>query len=356
MRAALAWTCPSSCHRSVARSLCPPCLTPPLPAHCCGRGQSRSFQGICGVARLLWSSGVNGPTLRRRRVNMVFVTRAERRLASRPSPRRVRLSLGPRLPPPSGSGAPDCSCALCVTCLSRCVDGAIEACAFTVPILRCPTCRSRWHASYWKTMVQSAWRALEKSAETLLSLRCCCCDETGTLLTSETPAEPTAVFSECCEPVRRRVDETWTSFVAGRCSADFCVATVCELIGLDLTAELTDNDAMEERWQRLNGLASRIQSADMRAMWQLAVLKAQPKIKSKCCNQHHCHRCNVGTHHENVPCDTVQEREMDVEAQFCPHCGAATIKTEGCNHIVCPCGEEWEWEGDETWFNGDEWE
>ena len=40
-----------------------------------------------------------------------------------------------------------------------------------------------------------------------------------------------------------------------------------------------------------------------------------------------------------------QAPEIDIEAQYCPACNVPTIRSEGCNHIICVCGEEWTWEG-----------
>ena len=38
--------------------------------------------------------------------------------------------------------------------------------------------------------------------------------------------------------------------------------------------------------------------------------------------------------------------QVDRDVQFCPHCGVATVKSEGCNDILCVCGRHWDWEGD----------
>jgi hypothetical protein len=160
-------------------------------------------------------------------------------------------------------------------------------------------------------------------------------------------------FDGCSEEKRVEVDTSWTKFALGQLSIDECAQAVLQFLEVDLAPFQNDDSG---RVQRLDSLASLIRDVDVRAMWQQAVLKIQPKIVSKCCNHLHCYRCHVGTHHDGVDCAEVQKREMETEAQHCPHCSAATIKIEGCNHIVCLCGEEWEWEGDEMWFNGEEWE
>ena len=30
--------------------------------------------------------------------------------------------------------------------------------------------------------------------------------------------------------------------------------------------------------------------------------------------------------------------------QWCPECGVPTVKSEGCNHIICVCGASWQWQ------------
>jgi len=42
----------------------------------------------------------------------------------------------------------------------------------------------------------------------------------------------------------------------------------------------------------------------------------------------------------------IAAKQVDRDVQFCPHCGVATVKSEGCNDILCVCGRHWDWEGD----------
>jgi hypothetical protein len=45
-----------------------------------------------------------------------------------------------------------------------------------------------------------------------------------------------------------------------------------------------------------------------------------------------------------MTCEEVQRNQLEVECQFCPSCGVPTQKTEGCDHIICLCGHNWDWQ------------
>merc|ERR1719359_81692 len=84
---------------------------------------------------------------------------------------------------------------------------------------------------------------------------------------------------------------------------------------------------------------------ERRCALHLACLRRAPAIRTPCCADEFCFKCKIGSHHEGRTCEEVQREEVEVDCQFCPHCGIATLKTEGCDHMVCLCGGEWQWEG-----------
>jgi hypothetical protein len=64
-------------------------------------------------------------------------------------------------------------------------------------------------------------------------------------------------------------------------------------------------------------------------------------------------RCQLGEFHEGVNCEDmfegleVLEREGDTSeggsVRPCPECLVPTFRSEGCNHMICPCGADWDW-------------
>mmetsp|Transcript_101451 Transcript_101451/g.232537 ORF Transcript_101451/g.232537 Transcript_101451/m.232537 type:complete len:101 (+) Transcript_101451:112-414(+) len=55
-------------------------------------------------------------------------------------------------------------------------------------------------------------------------------------------------------------------------------------------------------------------------------------------------RCQVSGHHEGQTCEERARNELQIEAQHCPKCNAATVRAEGCREIRCPmCGTTWRW-------------
>ena len=61
-----------------------------------------------------------------------------------------------------------------------------------------------------------------------------------------------------------------------------------------------------------------------------------------------CFKCGAISH-PGVSCSSVgnfelQEYMASHDVHKCPHCGYATEKIEGCNHMTCSrCNKEWCW-------------
>jgi hypothetical protein len=81
---------------------------------------------------------------------------------------------------------------------------------------------------------------------------------------------------------------------------------------------------------------------ERRATLQLTILNRMPKTFTPCCRNQICFRCKTGGWHDGS-CEEVQRREMGQQVCFCPSCGVPTIKSEGCDHMICVCGENWTW-------------
>lgn len=83
---------------------------------------------------------------------------------------------------------------------------------------------------------------------------------------------------------------------------------------------------------------------ERRCALQLELLRKYPKISVPCCGTHHCFLCKITGHHAGRTCEEVQRAAFGQECQYCPSCGVPTLRTEGCDHIICPCGRNWHWD------------
>ena len=154
------------------------------------------------------------------------------------------------------------------------------------------------------------------------------------------------------------ISERWSAFESGQLSAAELLEALMDLwqCGLD-----NEGDPPEDFKVRFAAAAKLVEDDGLRAVLQLSAFKRFPKIETLCCSQPHCFKCKVATHHVGTSCEEVQEQQQQQLAesladglQFCPGCGVATLKTEGCNHMICLCGENWTWEGNEVWAAEDD--
>jgi len=101
-------------------------------------------------------------------------------------------------------------------------------------------------------------------------------------------------------------------------------------------------------------LARLIVDTERRAALTLAFLRKFPMMKTPCCSTDMCFKCKTDGHHgpsehcfaKPRTCVQMAKEEAEIDAQFCPACGVATVRSEGCNHIICVCGHHWTWEGE----------
>jgi len=83
---------------------------------------------------------------------------------------------------------------------------------------------------------------------------------------------------------------------------------------------------------------------ERRCCLQLAMLRRYPKMRTPCCDEQFCFKCKIRDWHKGQSCEARQREEMDMSVQFCHRCGVPTVKSEGCDHIVCVCGASWHWQ------------
>lgn len=245
----------------------------------------------------------------------------------------------------------------CTCCLAQYFENIIQETPFAVPTLRCPGCKGFVPPSCWQEHVTA--ETVEKwqgNAANLLSLRCGGCDEPGSLLLPGVKAGDSRegvareAFGAQDPTAAAELEQSWCLYERGEMSAASLLDVLLSAWHPGYEDEADRNGfAPSKFWDRFQAAANLIEDAGLRAVLQLSVLKRFPKTATLCCNEPHCFKCKVTTHHEGMSCEEVQEQQSDMEdgVQFCPSCGVATMKSEGCNHMICLCGEDWTWEGPE---------
>lgn len=94
---------------------------------------------------------------------------------------------------------------------------------------------------------------------------------------------------------------------------------------------------------RIDELCGLLCDVERMVALRLAYYRRYPLIKTPCCGSDMCFRCKVRGHHEGKTCLERQAEEAAIDAQSCPGCGVPTVKSEGCNSIICVCGTNWSW-------------
>jgi hypothetical protein len=187
-------------------------------------------------------------------------------------------------------------------------------------------------------------------AERILNFRCSACDSTGTLLEEGVPAASREIalrsYLQGLRPAQQKlIRKTWAAFAAGLGSADDMLDALTGLGSADEMLAALDAPADTSESDDLKTVLQLISDVERRCTLHLTALRRDPKIVTPCCGEMYCFKCKIASHHDGMTCEEVQQMELEVECQFCPWCGIATQKTEGCEHIICICGRDWEWQG-----------
>lgn len=249
-------------------------------------------------------------------------------------------------------GNPACNDTFCSTCLQAYFTDAASYSRFTVLPLRCPAaeCRRRVPTERWANLVPAeTLEAYQKGARDSLNFRCPSCHDADSLMVDvvidhEHRAEAIESFlaqnrrsSFCAERLLRR---SWAAFSAGTATADQVLDALLAVLGCNSMLDLSA--------KQLRQVLSFIPDVERRCALHLACLRKHPLIWTPCCGAEICFRCQLAGHHDGMTCEEIQRNELEVKCQFCPSCGVPTQKTEGCDHIICLCGADWEWQHDEV--------
>lgn len=267
-------------------------------------------------------------------------------VATSEQPKEVPICFGDDPPPRKTAASAPGQCAVCfddkaetfqlcwnTKCdqryCSECISGfsavAVDDALYAVPWLRCPGCKSRISTDSWANHAEEPRTKYTSNAEALLTFRCADCHEVGSLLQGH--GDKGDLANIIADDIARKLQELWS---------DYCYAVSSPETLLDAMKGL--DDSQREK------VMSRIVDLERRTCLQLAQLRRDPFIHTPCCDSEFCFKCKVASHHEGETCEERQRGELEISCQFCPDCEVPTVRTEGCDHIVCVCGSEWTWQ------------
>lgn len=263
-----------------------------------------------------------------------------------------------RASPAPSSSAP-CDAAFCSDCFSQHCEMIISGSRYSAAPVRCPGagCGLRLPMEVWHRHV-SAIGLLQytHAPRQLLSIRCPSCDRVTDLFPRAAMGREgrLAVYERVFnllttnrESNMMKLAQVWHRFSLGEETPQDTIENFKDIINKETCSG--DDPLMDILMGGLEGeggLLSLVVDVERRAALSLSLLRTDPFVQLKCCDSPVCFKCKVDGHHEGQTCEERQMEEMDIEAQFCPQCGVATVRSDGCRHIVCVCGAHWEWEGE----------
>jgi hypothetical protein len=198
----------------------------------------------------------------------------------------------------------------------------------------------------------------EQNAAAILTIRCGDCDQTYTLLISSLLEDhPSFSRADMCMKITEIVNR---HFLFDRhidvlqCLCKYCEGLVTAREMLEVTIDsIIPPKSIEEKIDgylpgefraATNALASLMFDVERRVNFQLTVLQMFPHFDVPCCSVPFCFMCKIMSHHVGLSCMNYQRFEMGTNCQYCPSCGVATMRSEGCSQISCVCGQSWTWD------------
>jgi len=231
----------------------------------------------------------------------------------------------------------DCPSSFCSSCWAAHATATVEAALYAVPKVRCPGCSSRVSTNAWFPLVEDQIRTRYlENARVLLSVRCCGNVSFFQPETSKPEEFDNSSKLQLCtilsqyEGSNQRPEACLEALVSGVFQEDDTGAQA----GLP-------SEALRSAFAP-DMIPAWIADPERRVALQLVFLQRYPMICTPCCSTKMCFRCKTyGWHTES--CSERQREEMGQRVCFCPHCGVPTVKSEGCDHMLCVCGADWTW-------------
>ncbi|KAL3893027.1 MAG: hypothetical protein SGPRY_014546, partial [Prymnesium sp.] len=255
-------------------------------------------------------------------------------------------------------GQPHCTAAHCAECLARHIEVSIEGSLYSVPPMRCPSCRCRMPMLLWSQLASDeALRRVVSSARGLLAVRCSECHEVEDLISpSASGAERRQQLQQLAAavgPHAQQLCDAWARFARSEMSAGELLVDLEQM--LDLSRDEKEQGKGELGGRAPDGLDQLMRSPlpslvldlERRTALQLAYYRRYPMILTPCCEAEMCFKCKLEGHHyisDGLSCEEMQRAEMNAAVQYCPECEVPTVRSEGCEHMVCVCGADWTWE------------
>lgn len=258
-----------------------------------------------------------------------------------------------------------CSGRFCKECLTTYFQHCVGELRYALPLVRCPTigCRRRVPTQVWAHYLTAAGekdvqQRITRAGEALLKVRCPACHTPRDLFrfspkVAEREADDTALGDTVLQGLdatrRLRMAKEAETFRSGGLAQH--VLDVLDFTG-DAVADPATGEVVSVRLpqppppdleERFQGLCGLLGDPERAASMQLAFYRRYPLIRTQCCKSEMCFKCKVRGHHPGMTCEERQASELSIEAQYCPGCGVPTVKSEGCDHIVCVCGASWQW-------------
>lgn len=249
-------------------------------------------------------------------------------------------------------GMSGCPGVFCQECLSVHVQTSVGDLRYAVPVVRCPVpqCRSRIPLRVWAPLVSSMDQAraedkILQAGQALMTVRCPGCHNSKVLMAQRPAAAESGTMSlqDCSTRHLLAIVREAEQFRRGA-SAN----ALLDVLAGDLQEAAEPHNeypraAPLQLLPRIDELCGLLCDVERMVALRLAYYRRYPLIKTPCCGSDMCFRCKVRGHHEGKTCLERQAEEAAIDAQSCPGCGVPTVKSEGCNSIICVCGTNWSW-------------
>jgi len=191
--------------------------------------------------------------------------------------------------------------------------------------------------SVWKPLDKRNSQCYHENANTLLGILCSSCDVPCNLSISYD--HDAAVQYE-----KMKRPDIYDSFADDLLKYEHGVLTASEFYSTLLNQHFPEfkSGIDSEVWKSFKFILQILEDPERRVNLHLCHLKYFPRIWTPCCNQNHCFRCRTKGFHTGVTCEQ-NIMTMDMSIVSCPACGVFLTKGDGCNSVVCVCGNKFKW-------------